>query len=190
MIPREVNLSQGDRLEGWVSSLLQRITAPPAHRGVDRSVGQCQPSLGSVACTCAAGKARKPRSKKPRDAVKLDDYDWAAAGGVIHGRRVLPGTATTPNYAVGESAGPDTEANQSLLSYFRPLRDGDVLTYEFLYEPGQVMVHPALDRLAFLLEPTGVKVHWMTIGSDDLSGLPADNTAEEPGNRRGPSRFP
>ena len=72
----------------------------------------------------------------------------------------------------------------------RPLRDGDVLTYEFLYEPGQVMVHPALDRLAFLLEPEGVKVHWMTAGGSDLSGLPADNAADEPANRRGPDAAP
>ncbi len=38
-------------------------------------------------------------------------------------------------------------------------------TYEFLYEPDQVMVHPALDRLAFLLEPDGVRLHWMTVGT-------------------------
>ena len=52
-----------------------------------------------------------------------------------------------------------------------PLQDGDVLTYEFLYEPGQVMVHPALDRLVFLCEPAGVRLHWMTGGPEDLFGL-------------------
>ena len=62
--------------------------------------------------------------------------------------------------------------------------------YEFLYEPGQVMVHPAIDRLAFLLDPAGVKVHWMTSGGNDLSGLPADNAVEEPANRRGPRPIP
>ena len=42
------------------------------------------------------------------------------------------------------------------------------------------MVHPALDRLAFLLEPDGVRLHWMTLGTQDPSGLPADNVADEP----------
>ena len=179
-IPREVNLSQGDRLEGWVSSFYNESQPP---RRTEESTDQ----WGNVNRVSAAALARrgrqagKPGTKKPRGAVKLDDYDWAASGGVLHGRRVLPGSAPTRNYGVGESAGPEAEANQSLLSYFRPLHDGEVMTYEFLYEPGQVMVHPALDRLAFLLEPAGVKVHWMTAGSDSLSGLPADNTADEPG---------
>ena len=83
-----------------------------------------------------------------------------------------------------------TEADQSLISYFRPLQDGDVLTYEFLYEPGQIVVHPAVGRIAFLLEPEGVKVHWMTEGGRDLSGLAADNAVVEPGNRRGPATLP
>ncbi len=59
-----------------------------------------------------------------------------------------------------------TEANQSRLYYFRPLHDGDTISYEFLYEPGQVMVHPAIDRLAFLLEEGGVRIHWMTAGGN------------------------
>ena len=66
----------------------------------------------------------------------------------------MPDTSTV-NYYDSSSIGTVTEADQSRLYYHRPLRDGDVITYEFLYEPGQVMVHPALDRLAFLLEPGG-----------------------------------
>ncbi len=109
--------------------------------------------------------------------------------GVIHGRRTLVDTKAV-NYYDTESAGSVTEADQSRLYYHRPLRDGDVLTYEFRYEPGQVLVHPAIDRLAFLLEPGGVKLHWMTAGGNDLSGLPADNAVEEPANRRGPTPIP
>ncbi len=52
------------------------------------------------------------------------------------------------------------------------------------------MVHPSLDRLAFLLEPDGVRLHWMTAGPQDASGLPADNVADEPENRRGPAKLP
>jgi hypothetical protein len=48
-----------------------------------------------------------------------------------------------------------------------------------------VLVRPAIDRLAFVLEPDGVKVHGMTAGDNDLSGLSINNVAEEPGNRRG-----
>jgi hypothetical protein len=52
------------------------------------------------------------------------------------------------------------------------------------------MVHPALDRLTFLLEPDGVKVHWMTDAQYDRLGLKADNTASEPENRRGSPSLP
>ena len=53
------------------------------------------------------------------------------------------------------------------------------------------MVHPALDRLVFSVEPGGVRLHWMTEDSySDLSGLPADNTAEEPRIAAGPKALP
>jgi lipopolysaccharide biosynthesis regulator YciM len=188
VIPREVRLSQGDRLEGWISNFYAESQPP---RRTEESTDQWG-NANRVATTVLArrpGRGGVPRSKKPRAAIKLDDYDWAAADGVLHGRRIVPGT-TARNEFMGESPGSGTEADQSLLSYFRPLRAGDVMNYEFLYEPGQVMVHPALDRLAFLLEPAGVKIHWMTMNRDGDSGLPADNTAEEPGNRRGPAPLP
>ena len=109
---------------------------------------------------------------------------------MIHGRRVFAG-GNNPNVVrqvdYSESA---TEADQSRLLLHRPLLDGDVVTYDFLYQPGQVMVHPAIDRLAFLIEPDGVKLHWMTAGGSDLTGLAADNVAEEPENRRGPKPLP
>ncbi len=110
-------------------------------------------------------------------------------GRVIHGRRRLPDPSGVNYYEPGQVTGA-VEADQSRLYYHRPLADGDVVTYEFLYEPGQVMVHPSLDRLAFLLEPEGVRLHWMTAGSNDLSGLPADNAIDEPASRRGPARLP
>jgi len=102
-------------------------------------------------------------------------HDWSARDGVILGRKL-------------EGGGGPVEGR---LYYHRPLRDGDVLRYEFFYEPGEVAAHPALDRLAFLLEPEGVKVHWMTDGPGlDWTGLGSGNVADEPGNRRGPARLP
>ena len=123
--------------------------------------------------------------------MQVDDYDWAAVDGMLYGRRIIPGRFVRDE-AVRVSPGADTESEvkESLLYYFRPLRDHDVLSYEFLYEPGQVMVHPALGRLAFLLDPAGVKLHWMTVGIDHSMALAADNTAEEPASRRGPAPIP
>ena len=65
----------------------------------------------------------------------------------------------------------DTAA-ESLLLYHRPMMEDGVIDYEFYYEPGTSIVHPAVDRLSFLLEPDGVKTHWVTDGKfqrDDLS---------------------
>ncbi len=149
-------------------------------------------SNSNVQSSAAGQQGVRPkatRARRPRGPINLDKYDWAAKDGVIHGRRTLVDT-TAANYYDAESAGSATEADQSRLYYHRPLLDGDAVSYEFLYEPGQVLVHPAIDRLAFLLEPEGIKVHWMTAGGTDLSGLPADNAAEEPANRRGPRPIP
>ncbi len=184
-IPREVRLTQADRLEGWVSSFYAE-TQP------SRRTDQVTDQFGNVTTAPGARRQRargSSRSRKPNTTVNVDDYDWAAKDGVIHGRRTTPNT-TTVNYYDPTNAGSVTEADQSRLYYHRPLGDGDAITYEFLYEPGQVMVHPALDRLAFLLEPGGIKLHWMTSGGNDLSGLPADNALDEPASRRGPGPLP
>jgi hypothetical protein len=47
------------------------------------------------------------------------------------------------------------------------------------------LCHPALDRLVFLIEPDGVKIHWLTDGVHDRTGLDRKNAFEEPENRRG-----
>ncbi len=69
------------------------------------------------------------------------------------------------------------------------VEDGRI-AYEFYYEPGKVVVHPALDRLAFLIEPDGVKVHVLTDGAFERNGLAGGNTRDEPENRRGPASLP
>ncbi len=192
-IPRQVTLSQGDRLEGWSASFYNE-TQPP--RRTEETIDQ----WGNVTRTgpgMAGYRGRrggKARPQKTREPVKLEDYDWVARDGVIHGRRVLssapsPGAQQVDSvYTPGAESG--SEASQSVLMYFRPLHDGDSLSYEFLYEPEQVAVHPALGRLAFVLEPEGVKLHWLTTGPNDLSGIAADNRADEPANRRGPKPLP
>ena len=107
----------------------------------------------------------------------IDSKDWSGIDGLILGRR-------------NPAASGDGPA-QSRLSYHRPLRAGESIAYEFTYEPDAVMVHPALGRLAFLLEPDGVRLHWMTDGPDlDVSGLPSGNLVDEPSSRRGPNPLP
>ncbi|HEV3167614.1 MAG TPA: DUF1583 domain-containing protein, partial [Isosphaeraceae bacterium] len=121
-----------------------------------------------------AGLLRRPVGRSPASAT--DERDWTSKDGVILGRRL--------------DSADRSEPLQSRLYYHRPLRSGESLSYEFLYEPGAIEVHPALDRLVLLLDPSGVRLHWMTDGYENEStGLKRDNVAEEPANRRGPARL-
>ncbi len=105
------------------------------------------------------------------------DKDWSALGGEILARRIPDPGGEAPV--------------QSRLAYHRPLRPGESIAYEFFHEPEAVTVHPSLGRLAFLIEPQGVRLHWMTDGPDlDISGLPAANVVDEPSSRRGPAALP
>lgn len=100
---------------------------------------------------------------------------WILESGVISAAKV--------EAAVGVSS-------QSLLHYQRPLLDGESVSYEFEYQPGEIHIHPALGRMAFLIEPGGVQVHWMTSGDFEWTGLPEDNALLEPLSRRGPRPLP
>ncbi|WP_254508225.1 DUF1583 domain-containing protein [Anatilimnocola floriformis] len=97
-----------------------------------------------------------PREPKPaadgtrsavrsRSSLSAPQPDWFADEGVLNGR-FLPGSG---------------ESKQSHLFYYRPLSAGESFKYEFLYEPGKTQVHPVLGRLAFMLEPEGVRLHWV-----------------------------
>lgn len=87
-------------------------------------------------------------------------------------------------------AEPEVPVRQSLLSYQRPLLDRESVTYEFRYQPGAQEVHPAIGRVAFVLQPEGVRLHWITDGAQEWTSLAADNTIVEPLNRRGPKPLP
>ncbi|QDU38079.1 translocation protein TolB [Maioricimonas rarisocia] len=101
--------------------------------------------------------------------------DWRLADGVLSAdRRELE----------------DGASRQSLLRYQRPLLDGETIRYEFYYEPDASGVHPAVGRMAFLIDTTGVRVHWITTGDLEWTGLAQDNTLLEPLNRRGPRQPP
>lgn len=81
-------------------------------------------------------------------------------------------------------------SNESLLTYHRPMLEDGTIEYEFFYEPGKSHVHPAMDRLTFLLDPTGVDIHRVTDGIYERSNLRPDNQSSEPGNRRGTGSLP
>jgi hypothetical protein len=87
----------------------------------------------------------------------------------------------------------DAEATsrvENVLSYQRPLESSESVSYEFLYVPGKTEVSPSLGRVVFLLQADGVRLHWMTSGHREWTGLDADNTVVEPLNRRGPRPLP
>ena len=72
----------------------------------------------------------------------------------------------------------------------RPMLEDGTIDYEFFYREGRLTVHPAIDRLCLLMDPDGVKVHWLTDGMHDRSNLSPGNEIVEPNNRRGESQLP
>ncbi len=109
------------------------------------------------------------------DSATGDNPDWDKQGEEIIGRlrEGVPGSK-----------------QESVLFYNRPMLEDGEISYEFYYEPGKTITHPALDRLAFLLEPDGVKAHRLTDAQYERTGFSPDNVAIEPENRRGPSSLP
>lgn len=51
---------------------------------------------------------------------------------------------------------------ESLLQYNRPMVENGSIDFEFFFNEGSIDVHPALGRLAFLIEPDGVRFHRVT----------------------------
>lgn len=79
---------------------------------------------------------------------------------------------------------------ESVLRYRRPLLEDCQLEYEFYYENGKSLTHPAVDRLVFLLDKEGVKVHWLSDAYPQRGNVNADNITVEPETRRGNSPLP
>jgi hypothetical protein len=168
-IPREVALSSGNQLRGWLSSFYGE-TQPTFHAGGTLSIqsGTISAAKPEFPSTTAATAPETP-------ATAPLDTDWQIADGVITAAKRAPEEGRT---------------SQSVLKYQRPLLDGESVSYEFEYKPGEVEAHPALGRLALLIESGGVRIHWMTDGNREWSGLPEDNTTLEPLSRRGGRNIP
>lgn len=110
------------------------------------------------------------------DDTVAPDPVWYLTDGVIHGK-------------ASETPAADMVA-QSHLAYIRPCLEDETLSYEFYHEDGKTTAHPTLGRLAFLIEAGGVRIHWLTAGATEWTGIPEDNAIVEPLNRRGPGALP
>ena len=108
--------------------------------------------------------------------VAPEATDWHVVNGILHGRMAVAPKAE--------------KVAQSHLTYMRPLLDGESVSYEFFHEDGKTTVHPTLGRLTFLIEPGGVRMHWLTDNDNEWTGLAANNAIVEPLNRRGPRSLP
>ncbi len=129
------------------------------------------------------------------ESTRGEDAAWRKRGDEIVGRKFRDAPAPGSSDAFGnqQNRGAETIAgsdHETVLRYVRPLAEDGEVTYEYFHEPGKADVHPALDRLAFLLDPDGVKVHRITDGNHDRTGLGPGNLVAEPENRRGPARLP
>lgn len=79
---------------------------------------------------------------------------------------------------------------EELIYYHRPLLEDGTVEVEFFYRENEITVHPAMDRMCFLLDPGGVKLHWLTDGVYDRTELSSGNAVNELEFRRGPAALP
>ncbi|HET6406459.1 MAG TPA: DUF1583 domain-containing protein, partial [Chthoniobacteraceae bacterium] len=103
------------------------------------------------------------------DSVDTEDALWIKEKDEIVGRLHEPAPSSQ---------------RESVLYYHRPLLEDGELEYEFYYEPGKTEIHPALDRVAFMLLPEGLKLHYLTDAAYDRSGLDPENLTELPAARK------
>ncbi len=71
---------------------------------------------------------------------------------------------------------------EQLLRYHWPIVWDSEISYEFYYRQGEMLVHPAIGRRAFLLGEQGVQTHWVTADIWDITNLEPGNATED-GNR-------
>ena len=121
---------------------------------------------------------QNPANRAATDTIGIaDGPDWSCQDGEIQGKR----------FALSSRSG----TVPSLLAYHRPLQEGETVRFEFFAEPGKIEVHPVLGRLAFLLEPEGIRLRWLSHRPDpDWTGLAVDNAVAIPNARRGPEKLP
>lgn len=103
-------------------------------------------------------------------------YHELSAAGENARWKFFDGELDSPDIVGARAVGIDRSFRESLLRYHRPLVEDGVIEYDFYYKRGEVLVHPVLDRLAFLLDEEEVRLHWITDGRFDRSTLPPGNS--------------
>ncbi len=156
VIPREVPLIDGDRMDGWVSSRFQEV----------------QPRRRALAEPVPDDENSRYNNRQEEPTV----YDWETKDGELIGNR-------------RDDAGMNV---QSRVYYFRPLQPGDRVRYEFFYEPGQTEIHPTLGQVSFLMQPDGIRLHWMTEPNWDgeIFGIEPSNLLDDPAAVKKPGPLP
>ncbi|MCA9265861.1 MAG: DUF1583 domain-containing protein [Planctomycetales bacterium] len=74
---------------------------------------------------------------------------------------------------------------ENAVYYHRPLLEDGEIGYEFYYQPGETMAHPAIGRLALLLTDEGIAEHWITDAGLEKHGESPDNLAVIQEHQRG-----
>ena len=64
---------------------------------------------------------------------------------------------------------------ESLLMYQRPVLEDGELEWDAFYTSGEVEVHPSIGRIVFIIRSDGVRLHRLTEGLYESSGIAADN---------------
>ena len=164
VVPEEIHLSVDPDFNGWASYFDHRVGGSSAEW---RQVGR-----GTAGGEIVGARAGTPGEQ--------------AGGGFV--ASLLNAFGNAAQNAQEEAKLPAHK--ERLLRYHRPMLEDGTIEYEFYYSPGNILTHPTLDRLAFLLRPDGVRIHWVTDGAHDRSNLSPANVFDEPENRQGPEQLP
>ena len=89
------------------------------------------------------------------------------------GKTVIVGRYSSEHAGIGA---------ERLLRYHWPLVWDSEVTYDFFYREGESLTHPAIGRLAFLLDRGGLQRHWVSNGVWDRSDLDPLNATPAPGS--------
>ena len=116
---------------------------------------------------------------------------WVMAEGVLHAQNDFTLRAAEVDLLTKSVDFPGEACwDERLLQYHRPMMEDGVIAFDFFYSPGKVCVHPALDRLAFLVGENGVQLHEITDGAFDRTERSPASILDVPKARRGPEPIP
>jgi tetratricopeptide (TPR) repeat protein len=79
------------------------------------------------------------------------------------------------------SAQREVMLRQSLLSYIRPLGEGESIEYEYFHHGALRNVAPSIGRVAYIIHKGKVRLHWIISQAEQqVSQIPTDNISDDP----------